>query len=150
MALTYNNYPLPYDKEFQINGVVYPKNWLRQSTLAEKEAIGIVETEPPVAYDSRFYTSPGVARPVADLKAYYVEKNKLNTRARLSITDWQVIKAIDPSHAASAVTAGITTIRTDIRAASDAKETAIQACSTTAALEQYITSELYYTWPASE
>ena len=148
--LTLNGKVLPYDKEFQINGVVYPKNWLRQSTLLEKNAIGIDETPAPTTYDRRFYTGSGAARPIADLKAYYVEQNKLNTRSKLAHTDWQVIKAIDPSHSASVVTAGITTIRTDLRAASDAKETAIQACSTTAALEIYINSVAYGTWPAVE
>ena len=148
--LTLNGKVLPYDKEFQINGVIYPKNWLRQSTLVEKNAIGIEETPAPTTYDRRFYTGSGVAKPIADLKAYYVEQNKLTTRAQLAHTDWEVIKAIDPSSGISAVAAAITTVRTDLRTASNVKEAAILACSTTEQLEIYIKSTAYGTWPAVE
>lgn len=148
--LTLNGKVLPYDKEFQINGVVYPKNWLRNSTGIEKNAIGIVETPAPTAYDRRFYTSSGVAKPIADLKTYYVTQNKLTTRVHLTHTDWEVIKALDPSSAISVVAAGITTIRTALRTASDVKEAAILATTTTAELETYITSVAYNTWPAVE
>ena len=148
--LTLNGKVLPYDQEFQINGVVYPKNWLRNSTLLEKKAIGIDETPAPTAYDRRFYTAAGVAKPLADLKAYFVEQNKLTTRGQLAHTDWEVIKAIDPSSGVSAVAAAITTVRTDLRSASDVKEAAILACTTTQELETYLTSAAYAEWPAVE
>ena len=34
---------LVYDRPFSHDGINYPANWLRLTTLAEKEAIGIVE-----------------------------------------------------------------------------------------------------------
>ena len=148
--LTLNGNVLPYDKEFQINGVVYPKNWLRISTRLEKQAIGIVESPAPAYYDRRFYTAPGVVKPFDDLQASYVKENKLTTREKLSHTDWEVIKAIDPSSAISAVAAAITTVRTDLRTASNVKEAAILACTTTEQLEIYITSAAYSTWPTVE
>ena len=39
----------------RIEKIQYPANWLRLSTLEEKQAIGITEVADPVAYDDRFY-----------------------------------------------------------------------------------------------
>ena len=50
-----NNKPLAIDTPFTHNGVQYPANWLRLTTLAEKIAIGITEVDDPAPYDSRFY-----------------------------------------------------------------------------------------------
>jgi hypothetical protein len=47
--------PLSPDRAFTHNGIQYPANWLRLSTLAEKEAIGITEVPDPPTYDERFY-----------------------------------------------------------------------------------------------
>ena len=48
---------LRYDKAFVHDGVQYPSNWLRLTSLEEKQAIGIVEVpDAPVAsWDQRFY-----------------------------------------------------------------------------------------------
>ena len=44
MALIYNGHVLKYDIPFvDVDGNQYPAGWLRHHTLAEKEAIGIVE-----------------------------------------------------------------------------------------------------------
>jgi hypothetical protein len=44
MAFLYNGHVLKYDIPFvDVNGNQYPAGWLRHHTLAEKEAIGIVE-----------------------------------------------------------------------------------------------------------
>ena len=50
-----NNSPLPLDRAFTVNDVQYPSNWLRLSTLAEKQALGITEVPDPVRADDRFY-----------------------------------------------------------------------------------------------
>jgi hypothetical protein len=51
-----NGKPLAVDTPFQIDGTSYPANWLRLTSLEEKNAIGITEV-PDVTetYDSRFY-----------------------------------------------------------------------------------------------
>ena len=38
---------LVYDRPFSHDGINYPANWLRLTTLAEKQAIGIVEQPDP-------------------------------------------------------------------------------------------------------
>jgi hypothetical protein len=55
--LTLDGKTLQYDKAFTHNGVQYPKNWLRLTSLEEKQAIGIVETPdvPVASWDQRFY-----------------------------------------------------------------------------------------------
>lgn len=50
-----NDKPLAIDVAFTHNGIQYPANWLRLTTLEEKEAIGITEVADPAPYDSRFY-----------------------------------------------------------------------------------------------
>lgn len=50
-----NGQPLPVDTPFQHNGTSYPANWLRLTSLAEKQAIGITEVADPAPYDDRFY-----------------------------------------------------------------------------------------------
>ena len=55
--LTLNGRTLNPDEGFQHEGTSYPQNWLRLTSLEEKQAIGIVETPDVVApwYDQRFY-----------------------------------------------------------------------------------------------
>ena len=51
-----NGNPLQLDTPFTIDGTSYPANWLRLTSIAEKNAVGITEV-PDVTetYDSRFY-----------------------------------------------------------------------------------------------
>ena len=52
----HNNQTIPLDTPFTIDGTSYPANWLRLTSLEEKNAVGITEV-PDVTetYDSRFY-----------------------------------------------------------------------------------------------
>lgn len=52
-----NGQTLQIDTPFQVDGTSYPANWLRLTTLEEKQAIGITEVADPVPYDDRFYWS---------------------------------------------------------------------------------------------
>ena len=144
--LTLNGKVLPYDQEFQVDGVVYPANWLRNSTSLEKQNIGIVETPAPAYYDRRFYSSPETPKDLAALKVEWVLSNKLRTREILSNTDWEVIKAVDPSSALTEVSPAIIALRTNIRTQSNAKEDDILACTTTAELATLVTSSSFNTW----
>jgi hypothetical protein len=52
----HNNTPIPLDTPFTIDGTSYPANWLRLTTLAEKQAVGIEEVaDTTTSYDDRFY-----------------------------------------------------------------------------------------------
>ena len=47
MAFKLDGKTLPVDVAFTSNGINYPANWLRLTTLEEKQAIGIVEEPEP-------------------------------------------------------------------------------------------------------
>jgi hypothetical protein len=52
----HNDTTIPLDTPFTINGTSYPANWLRLTTLAEKQAVGITEVaDVTTTYDDRFY-----------------------------------------------------------------------------------------------
>ena len=51
-----NDSPLPLDTPFTIDGTSYPANWLRLTSIAEKNAVGIEEVaDVTTTYDDRFY-----------------------------------------------------------------------------------------------
>ena len=51
-----NGNPLPLDTPFTIDGTSYPANWLRLTSIEEKNAVGITEVEDQTThYDDRFY-----------------------------------------------------------------------------------------------
>lgn len=52
----HNNQTIPLDTPFTIDGTSYPANWLRLTSIEEKNEVGIEEViEETVAYDDRFY-----------------------------------------------------------------------------------------------
>ena len=52
----HNDKTIPLDTPFEIDGTSYPANWLRLTSLAEKNAIGITEVaDETTSYDDRFY-----------------------------------------------------------------------------------------------
>jgi hypothetical protein len=60
-----NGNPLAVDTAFTHNDIQYPANWLRLTTIEEKEAIGITEVPDPVRADDRFYWDGNIANPKA-------------------------------------------------------------------------------------
>ena len=53
-----NNQTIPLDTPFTIDGTSYPANWLRLTSLEEKQAVGIEEVpDETTSYDDRFYWS---------------------------------------------------------------------------------------------
>jgi hypothetical protein len=52
----HNNVTIPLDTPFTIDGTSYPSNWLRLTSLAEKQAVGITEVvDVTTTYDDRFF-----------------------------------------------------------------------------------------------
>jgi len=52
----HNEQIIPLDTPFEINGTSYPANWLRLTSIEEKNAVGIVEVaDTTTSYDDRFY-----------------------------------------------------------------------------------------------
>lgn len=137
-----NGQTLPLDTPFDANGVQYPANWLRLTSSEEKAAIGITEVADPAPHDDRFYWAPGVPKDLEQLKKQMTEQVKATAGSLLAPTDWKIVRAAEGVKPADADTLAK---RTAIRAASDANETAIKACSTVDEL-----AALQLTWPVDD
>jgi len=103
-----DNKPLPLDTPFKHDGISYPANWLRLTSLEEKEAIGITEVaDETTSYDERFYwgvdnpkqlndetITPEVGDPYTQygLKHQWTAQVKNTANGLLSQTDWMVIR----------------------------------------------------------
>ena len=141
-----NGEPLAIDTPFRTpNGTQYPANWLRLSTLEEKEAIGITEVPDPEPYDQRFYWGPGLPKDHTQLVEQWVAQTRTTANSLLQPTDWIIIREADNGKAADPV---LKTWREEIRLAAGSKATAIKATADTDALAAYITGADYPTWPA--
>ena len=155
MAFLLNGKPLAVDVAFKTsNGTQYPANWLRLTTKAEKEAIGITEVADDPVYDSRFYWGDGTAKALDDEDAKDEEGNLLKNpdgsqmvilgvksvlKAQEKVTagtllakyDWYVVRKAEKS---TEIPTAITTYRDGVRTACNTRETEIDACADTAAL----------------
>ena len=136
-----NDKPLALDTPFTHNDVQYPANWLRMTTLEEKEAIGITEVADPARYDDRYYWGVDNPKDLDQCKANMVTQIKAAAGSMLTPTDWKVIRATETGIPLDADTL---TARADIRAASNTNEAAVAACTTVDEL-----AALQLTWPES-
>jgi hypothetical protein len=141
--------PLAIDTPFTADDIQYPANWLRLSTLEEKEAIGITEVPDPEPYDQRFYwgyDADGnlIPKDHGQLVEQWVAQTRTTAGTLLTPTDWIIIREIDNGTAADPV---LKTWREDIRVAVGVKVSAINNTVDTDALATYITSTEYPVWP---
>ena len=63
MAYKLNGRTLPIDRGFTHNDIQYPRNWLRLSTQADKDALGITWEADPVRHDDRYYWNGDINNP---------------------------------------------------------------------------------------
>jgi hypothetical protein len=154
MAFKLDGKPLAVDVAFSHNDINYPANWLRLTTKAEKEAIGITEVADDPVYDSRFYYGDGTAKAVDDVnatddngdliknedgsqrviqgvKSVLKAQEKVTAGSLLAKYDWYVVRKAEKS---TAIPTAIQTFRDGVRTACDTREKEIDACSDTAAL----------------
>ena len=143
---------LVYDRPFSHDGINYPANWLRLTTLAEKEAIGITEVPdtPQPAYDQRFYWGPGLPKDLDDLKSLWIKKTKETANTLLKPSDWYAIRKADTNEA---IPAAWSDWRQSIRVAAEAKITMIELQTDVDSLAGYTTTSTgaesdYSFWPA--
>ena len=87
-----NGSPLQVDVAFSYNGISYPANWMRLTTLAEKEAIGITEVPDPERYDDRFYWNFGLPKDLVDLKKSWSQQVDNMAYTMLLPSDWMVVR----------------------------------------------------------
>ncbi len=157
-----NDKPLSPDTPFTTdNGTQYPANWLRLASVEEREDIGITEVPDPVRADDRFYWNGDINTPKAledeivipeddqdfesytqkGLKSVFIGQVKQTAASLLAPTDWKVTRAAEGIKPVDAETLAA---RAAIRAASDANEAAIEACTTVEEL-----AALQFEWPVN-
>jgi hypothetical protein len=90
-----NGNPLPIDTQFEVNGTTYPQNWLRLTSIEEKNAIGITEVADPEPYDDRFYWGVDNPKDLDGLKTLWTEQVKDTANKLLAQTDWMIIRKIE-------------------------------------------------------
>ena len=144
MAFKLDGKTLPVDVAFTSNGINYPSNWLRLTTLSEKQAIGISEVADPAIFDGRFYTSAGNAKDLAELKTTWVSIQKESASSLLSPYDWYVIRKSEKS---TAIPVGITSYRDAVRTTCATRETEINAAANVEALATIVDGTIT-AWPA--
>jgi len=129
-------------------GVQYPANWLRLTSLSEKQAVGLVEvtTSSDAVYDQRFYwgvDNPKQLDDVTDddgnvttgLKTHW--KNKQNEIAanQLAPSDWRIIKAKETS---TNIPSAWKTYRAAVRTACNTRQSEIDGCADVPALKELL------------
>jgi len=143
---TLNGKTLRLDKAFTTeDGRQFPRNWLRLSTQADRDALGIVETPDVVTpyYDQRFYWSSENPKDLDQLKEQWTAQVKQTAGTLLAQTDWYVTRK---SETDTAVPADVIARRSEIRTYSGEKEVAIDACVDVAELAAYLTGPDFNRW----
>jgi hypothetical protein len=108
-----NGNPLPFDTPFTIDGTSYPANWLRLTSIEEKNAVGITEVaDVTTTYDDRFYWGVDNPKQLEDitvtpeqgdpytqygLKHQWIAQVKDTANKLLAQTDWMVIRKVERS-----------------------------------------------------
>ena len=143
---------LQYGRAFQHNGISYPPNWLRLTTLEEKQAIGIVEVADPVVevWDRRFYWGVDNPRQLNDeaildedgndtgevqtgLKTFWKQKQNEIAASLLAPSDWRVVKSAEVT--AYSVETEWLTYRAAVRTVCNTRQTEIANCADVPALK---------------
>ena len=137
---------LQYDRAFTHNGLSYPANWLRLTTLEEKQAIGIVEVADPVVgvWDKRFYWGVDNPKDLDQLKTRWKQNQNDIASTLLAPSDWRVVKAFEVTD--YTVESEWTTYRAAVRTACNTRQTEIDNCADVAALKELIDNPTT-SWP---
>ena len=146
---TLNGKTLRLDKAFTTeDGRQFPRNWLRLSTKAERDALGIVETPDVVtpSYDQRFYWGPNNPKDHAQLVEQWTSTIKQTAGTLLAPTDWYITRQAETGLQAPQ---SVLDRRSAIRAISNEKEAFLATTTTTEELASYVTSPTFHAWEES-
>jgi len=155
-----NGNPLPLDTPFTVDGTSYPANWLRLTSIEEKNAVGIIEVpDTVVIYDDRFWwgvdnpkqleditVTPEQGEPYIQrgLKTNWIAQVKDTAGKLLAQTDWMVIRKAERD---VAIPADTVTYRAAVVAEANRLETAIAGAADVPALIAVVNAQ---GWPANE
>ncbi len=146
--LKLNNKPLSYDRAFTHADIQYPANWLRLSSLEERNALGITEVADAPSWDQRFYWGVDNPKQLNDQPAVDEDGNDLGytqtglktqwsdtqtaiAASLLAPSDWRVIKAKETG---TNIPSAWKTYRAAIRTACNTRQTEINAVADVPAL----------------
>ena len=141
-------------------GVHYPANWLRLTTPAEKQAVGLVEVvNTQSAHDQRFYWGVGNPKQLNDeavldesgndtgevqtgLKTLWKNTQNEIAATLLAPSDWRVVKVLEVNssfaNAKAALPSTWQTYRAAVRTACNTRQGEIDACTTVDALKELL------------
>jgi hypothetical protein len=140
-----NGQPLQLDTPFEVDGTSYPANWLRLTSIEEKNAIGITEVaDTTVAYDDRFYWGVDIPMDLDVLKTRWSTQVKDTANKLLAQTDWMVIRKVERSVDIPVDTASY---RAAVLAECTRLIAAITACADVPTLATVVTTQ---NWPTGE
>ena len=156
----HNNQTIPLDTPFTIDGTSYPANWLRLTSMAEKQAVGIEEiADMTTTYDDRFYWGVDNPKQLNDetitpeqgdpyvqkgLKSNWTAQVKDTANKLLAQTDWMVIRKAERN---IDIPSDTTTYRQAVISECTRLVTAIGACADVPALIAVVTTQ---GWPAND
>jgi len=134
--LILNEKPLSYDRAFTHAGIQYPANWLRLSSLEERNALGITEVANDPTYDQRFYwgvdnpkqlndkteTVDGEEVKTTGLKTQWSATQGEIAASLLAPSDWRIIKAKETG---TNIPSAWKTYRAAVRTACNTRQTEI-------------------------
>jgi hypothetical protein len=138
-----NGSPLQVDVAFSYNGISYPANWMRLTTLAEKEAIGITEVPDPERYDDRFYWNFGLPKDLDDLKKSWNQQVDNMAYTMLLPSDWMVVRKAE---AGTDISAEWVAYRAAVRTKAAEHKAAL---TNAASIEDFIAIVTVFDWPVA-
>jgi len=141
---------LPMDRPWTAdNGTQYPANWLRLSSTADRDAIGVSWGAEAETWDQRFYWSPTLAKQLDDktetvdgvettttgLKTLWKSKQDDIAGSLIAPSDWRIIKAKETS---TNIPSAWKTYRAAVRTSCNTRQTEIDACTTVDELKELL------------
>jgi hypothetical protein len=141
--------PLSPDRAFTTSdGRQFPANWLRLSTPAEREALGITEQPDPPTYDQRFYwgyDNDGslIPKDHVELVDQWTAQVKVTAGTLLAPTDWYIVRESETGLEAPQ---SVLDRRSAVRDLSNGKEAFLRSTASTEELAAYVTSQEFSSW----
>jgi hypothetical protein len=145
-----NGKRLPESVAFEdADGNKYPPQWLNQTTIEQKNAIGITEVPDPALLDTRFYWDYDLPKALEDkleedgsttqgLKTVFINQVKQTANSLLTPTDWMIVRKHERN---IDVPANVVQYRADIVANQSRLESAIIAVTTVEQLIEVLNSQ---------
>ena len=144
---------LPMDRPWKTETAQYPANWLRLSSTADREAIGVSWGADEGTWDQRFYwgvDNPKQLDDVTDedgntttgLKTQWKLTQNDIAASLLAPSDWRVVKELEVNSSFSAAKTAYPTAwqtyRAGIRTSCNTRQTEIDACTTVDELKELL------------